>query len=116
MAHHVDIHDSAFARDPYATYAELRSKCPVMRSLLHGKFWLLARYDDVKQAALDWKTFTSSVVGVTAIPVITPRSEPQLPIELDPPLHSRYRALMAPVFSLARVQEFRPRIVALARD
>ena len=114
MPHHVDIHDPAFAQNPYATYAELRSQCPVMRSLLHGKFWLLSRYEDVKQAALDWKTFTSSVVGVTAIPVITPRSEPQLPIELDPPLHSRYRALMAPVFSPTRVQELRPRIVALA--
>jgi cytochrome P450 len=114
MPQPIDIHEAAFARDPYGVYAELRSKCPVMRSLLHGKFWLLSRYEDVKQAALDWKTFTSSVVGVTAIPVITPRSEPQLPIELDPPLHSRYRALMAPVFSPARVQDLRPRIVALA--
>jgi cytochrome P450 len=36
---------------------------------------------------------------VTAIPIITPRTEPMLPIELDPPLHSRYRALVQPVFS-----------------
>ena len=43
MSHHVNIHDAAFVRDPYGAYAELRSKCPVMRSLLHGKFWLLSR-------------------------------------------------------------------------
>lgn len=112
--HHVDIHDPAFAQDPFGAYSELRSKCPVMRSLLYGKFWLLSRYEDVKTAALDWKTYTSSVPGVTAIPVITPRIEPQLPIELDPPLHSRYRALMAPVFSSARIEQMRPRITALA--
>lgn len=112
--HHVDIHDPAFARDQFAAYSELRSKCPVMRSLLYGKFWLLSRYEDVKAAALDWRTYTSSVVGVTAIPVVTPRSEPQLPIELDPPRHSRYRALMAPVFSIARTDELRPRIAMLA--
>jgi cytochrome P450 len=113
---HFDIHDSKFARDPYPAYEELRAKCPVMRSLLYGRFWLLSRYEDVKAAALDWKTYTSSVVGVTAIPVITPRTEPQLPIELDPPLHSRYRALMAPVFSPARVDRMRPRIAALASE
>lgn len=113
-SHHVDIHDPAFARDPFDAYSELRSKCPVMRSLLYGKFWLLSRYEDVKAAALDWRTYTSSVAGVTAIPVVTPRTEPQLPIELDPPLHSRYRALMAPAFSPHRVEELRPRIVALA--
>lgn len=111
---HYDIHDPAFAQNPYPAYAELRSKCPVMRSLLHGKFWLLSRYDDVKAAALDWKTYTSSVVGVTAIPVITPRTEPQLPIEIDPPLHSRYRALMAPTFAPARIEQMRPRLIALA--
>ncbi len=111
---HHDIHDPRFAREPFGAYAELRAKCPVMRSLLYGRFWLLSRYDDVKAAALDWKTYTSSVVGVTAIPVITPRTEPQLPIEVDPPLHSRYRALMAPVFSAARVEELRPHLTALA--
>jgi cytochrome P450 len=82
---HFDIHDPAFVRDPDAAYGELRTKCPVMRSLLYGKFWLLSRYEDVKAAALNWKTYTSGVVGVTAIPVITPRTEPQLPIEIDPP-------------------------------
>lgn len=111
---HYDIHDPAFAQDPYPAYAELRTKCPVMRSLLYGKFWLLSRYEDVKAAALDWKTYTSSVVGVTAIPVITPRTEPQLPIEIDPPLHSRYRALMAPTFAPARIEQMRPRLTTLA--
>jgi cytochrome P450 len=99
----VDIHESSFVMDPFPVYSRLRDECPVMRSERYGGFWLLTRYEDVKRAALDWRTFTSSVVGVTAIPIITQRTEPQLPIELDPPLHSRYRALVNPVFSSARL-------------
>jgi cytochrome P450 len=113
---HFDIHDPAFVRDPDAAYGELRTKCPVTRSLLYGKFWLLSRYEDVEAAALDWKTYTSGVVGVTAIPVITPRTEPQLPIEIDPPLHSRYRALMAPAFARDRIEQMRPRLTAVAHE
>jgi len=110
----VDIHDLAFALDPYPTYDRLRRDCPAARSERYGGFWLLTRYEDVKKAATDWRTYTSSVVGVTAIPIITQRTAPQLPIELDPPLHSRYRALVNPVFSAARIEELRPRVRAIA--
>jgi len=87
-----------------------------MHSEDYGRLWLLSRYEDVRQAALDWQTYTSSVVGVTAIPVITPRTEPQLPIELDPPLHSRYRALVNPVFSAKRIEELRPVITGIVDE
>jgi len=110
----VDIHDTAFALDPFPTYDRLRRDCPAAHSERYGGFWLLTRYEDVKKAATDWRTYTSSVVGVTAIPIITQRTEPQLPIELDPPLHSRYRALVNPVFAAARIDELRPRVRAIA--
>ena len=112
----VDIHDRAFVADPFGAFERLRRECPVARSSKHGGFWLLTRYDDVRSAALDWRSFTSSVVGVTAIPVITPRSQPQLPIEIDPPQHSRYRALVNPVFAPQRVAAITPRIEALIRE
>jgi cytochrome P450 len=51
---------------------------------------------------------------VTAIPIITQRTEPMLPIELDPPLHSHYRALMSPVFSKARIVAMEPQVRAIA--
>lgn len=108
-----DIHDPAFVLEPYSTYELLRSECPVQHSKLHGGYWLVVRYADVRQAAIDWRTFTSSVVGVTAIPIITRRTEPMLPIEIDPPLHSRYRALVNPVFSPQRIEELRPRVAAI---
>src|SRR5829696_5751878 len=60
MPLHVDMHDPAFAREPYGTYAELRQKCPVMRSLLHGKFWLLSRTLEVNVFQSSAACFTSS--------------------------------------------------------
>jgi len=109
----IDIHEPSFVRDPYPAYDQLREKCPVMHSDLYEGFWLLTRYEDVKQAATNWRAYTSSVPGVTAIPMITQRTEPQLPIELDPPLHSRYRALVNPVFSIQRVETMRPKLQAI---
>lgn len=111
----LDIHAPEFAANPFPVYEQLREKCPVLHCEEYGGFWMLTRYEDVKQAVLDWRTFTSSVVGVTAIPVITQRTEPMLPIELDPPLHSRYRALVNPVFSPARIEALRPTIRDIAR-
>ena len=94
---------AAFVRDPFAAYDRLRRDCPLARSNKHGGFWLMTRYEDVRAAAINWRDYTSSVAGVTAIPVITPRTEPMLPIEIDPPRHSRYRALVNPVFAPERV-------------
>jgi cytochrome P450 len=112
----LDIHSRAFSDNPYPVYDQLRQGCPVLHSDLYGGFWLFTRYEDVKNAALDWRRYTSSVVGVTAIPIITPRTEPMLPIELDPPLHSRYRALVNPVFSADRVEKLREPIHALVEQ
>ena len=112
----IDIHDPEFTRDPYPTYAELREKCPVVHSDLYGSFWMLTRYLDVRTAALDWRTYTSSVPGVTAIPIITPRTKPMLPIELDPPQHSKYRALVQPVFSGERIETLRTAVREIAAE
>ncbi|HVA88264.1 MAG TPA: cytochrome P450 [Chloroflexota bacterium] len=116
MTEDLDIHAPAFALDPFSASRRLREECPVAHSTRHGGFWLLTRYEDVRRAATDWRTYTSSVVGVTAIPIITQRTEPQLPIELDPPLHSRYRSLVNPVFYPERIEELRPTITALATE
>jgi cytochrome P450 len=112
---HIDIHDPAFVQNPYPVYQQLREHCPIMHSDLYLGFWLLTNYDDVKKIALEWRSYTSSVPGRNAIPAIIRRTEPLLPIECDPPLHSRYRALVNPVFSSARIEQIRPRIEAIAR-
>jgi cytochrome P450 len=114
------LHDADFARDPYPTYRRLRDECPVLHSDEYfpqhgnGGFWLLTRYEDVHRAAMDHHNFTSSVAGVTAIPMVVQRDYRQLPIELDPPEHTRHRRLVSPVFRRRRIDDMRPGMEAAA--
>jgi len=80
-----DHHDPRFIEDPVAACSEMREQCPVLWSDRHGGYWFVTRYDDVRAASKDWERFTSSVPNVSAIPSSHPRTEPDLPIEIDPP-------------------------------
>ena len=112
-----DPHDPRFIEDPYPTWAELRERCPVVHSDRYmGGFWTLSRYEDVKAAVSDWRRFTSAVPGVTGIPMMIQRDEPLIPIEYDPPQHTRYRTLVSPLFRRDRVEELRPVVRAFADE
>src|SRR5690242_11073900 len=79
--------------DPYPTYAELRETCPVAHTDAHGGFWVVSRYRDVYTAEHDWQTF-SAADGV-AIPSLMEIGAPsQIPLESDPPEHTRYRSAL----------------------
>jgi cytochrome P450 len=109
-----DHHDPAFVADPYSVIDRIREEQPVLHSDRYGGFWLLTRYEDVTRAAMDYESFTSSVVGVTIIPPSQPRRYPQIPIELDPPEHTRYRGLVSALFSRTRIGDMRPELETLA--
>ncbi len=109
-----DHHDPGFVREPARVFGPIREERPLLHSDLYGGFWLLTRYDDVTAAAIDHESFTSAVAGTTLIPPTQPRSDPLLPIELDPPEHTRYRALVNPVFAKPRIDGLRPDLEALA--
>ena len=103
-----DQHDPAFIADPSSVFEPIRESQPLLHSDLYGGFWLLTRYEDVTAAALDCEAYTSAVPGTTLIPSTQPRTEPLLPLELDPPAHSDYRALVNPLFAKPRLDALRP--------
>jgi len=109
-----DHHDPRLVEDPESVFGPIREEHPLLHSDRYGGFWLLTRYDDVVAAALDCEAFTSAVPGTTLIPPTQPRTDPLLPIELDPPEHSLYRALVNPVFAKPRIDALRPDLEALA--
>ncbi len=109
-----DQHDPRFVKDPESVIGPIREQQPLLHSDRYGGFWLLTRYDDVTAAALDCEQLTSAVPGTTLIPSTQPRTEPLLPLELDPPDHTRYRALVNPLFAKPRIDEMRPGLEALA--
>jgi cytochrome P450 len=103
----LDPNSPEFIRDPYPTYRELRDRCPVAHSDQFGGFWMLSRYRDVREAARDPQLFSSSQ-GVTLPPVGNPM--PFLPIELDPPEHSKYRKTMQTWFSVRAIEKLEPTV------
>ena len=109
-----DQHDPEFIQDPERVFGPVREEQPLLHSDLYGGFWLLTRYDDVVAAALDCESYTSAVPGTTLIPSTQPRTDPLLPLELDPPEHSTYRALVNPLFARPRIDAMRPELEVLA--
>jgi len=64
---------------------------------------MILRHEDVRQAAKDWKKFSSDAPCRVPIPSEEDvRTMRQLPIETDPPDHTEYRELVEPFFRRAK--------------
>lgn len=111
-----DHNDPGFVADPYPAYARMRERCPVLHSERYGGYWVLTRYDDVRRGLLDWETFSSATPGTTSIPTSVRRTFNEIPLEVDPPEHTRYRAIVTPWFSKTAVERLEPQIRRIAAD
>ena len=75
---------------------------------------MILRHADVREAARDWRTFSSDAPFRVPIPSEEAvRSMRQLPIETNPPEHDDYRAIVEPFFQRAKRPEVIARIEAL---
>jgi cytochrome P450 PksS len=118
----VNIASSAFKANPYPFYARLRSEAPVYPvPLPDGRTaWLITRYDDVA-AALKYERFAKDQRNaltpgqVARQPWVPKMFEPlaRNMLDLDPPDHTRLRALVHKAFTPRLVERIRPRIEAL---
>jgi cytochrome P450 len=97
--------------DPYPIYRRLRDEAPVYHNERLG-FWALSRFQDVWDATLDWESFTS-IHGQTLEKVTMPLP---MMISMDPPQHTRVRALVAKAFTPRRVGEMEPIVRRLTRE
>ena len=74
-------------------------KCPFQGEMVP----MILRHADVREAAKDWKTFSSDAPFRVPIPSEEAvRSMRQLPIETNPPEHTEYRAIVEPFFQRAK--------------
>jgi cytochrome P450 len=75
---------------------------------------MILRHADVREAAKDWRRFSSDAPFRVPIPSEEDvRTMRQLPIETDPPEHTEYRALVEPIFHRAREPAVIARVEAL---
>ncbi|MEV5824712.1 cytochrome P450 [Spirillospora sp. NPDC052242] len=108
--------DFTIQDDPYPVYARLREESPVYRND-KDDFWALSRHEDVIAALKDANRF-SSVNGLRLEPAFWgPEAEKFFSfVAMDPPRHTRMRALVSRAFTARRVQELEPRIREIARE
>lgn len=85
--HHAD---PAVTIDPFTAFDRFRDERIFWTPELDG-FWVLTRYTDITAVFRDTETFSSRHTSIP--PAGWPR--PLMPVELDPPDHSKFRALLA---------------------
>lgn len=98
-----DPYTQAFADDPYPVYKRLRDEAPVFHQE-RLDFYAISRYQDVLDAHLNFKDF-SSAGGVT---IEKMDIVPPLLIFKDPPDHRWHKALITKVFSADRMMALEP--------
>jgi cytochrome P450 len=100
--------------DPYPTYAELRTHAPLYRNERLG-FWALSRHADVLAGFRDITRF-SNRNGVSLDPASShPRAHAMMSfLAMDPPRHTRMRALVSRGFTPRRIAGLESRIRELA--
>jgi cytochrome P450 len=121
----VDLAGPAFKSNPHPFYAELRSREPVCPIRLPDKqvVWLVTRYDDVARVLKDDRFAKDRTKALSAeqlakqpwVPAIF-RPLTRNMLDLDPPDHTRLRALVQKAFTTRVVEQIRDRIRELTEE
>jgi cytochrome P450 len=104
--------DDPNLRDPFR---DARRKDGVLRCPFQGEeLPMILRHADVREAAKDWKTYSSDAPFRVPIPSEEAvRTMRQLPIETNPPEHGEYRAIVEPFFQRAKQPDVIAKVEAL---
>ena len=96
-------------------FREVRNKERVLKCPFQGEMVpMILRHADVREAAKDWKTFSSDAPFRVPIPSEEEvRSMRQLPIETNPPEHKEYRVIVEPFFLRAKQPDVIAKVEAL---
>lgn len=120
----LDTRDPAFVQNPYEAYAWLHANSPAFYWEQFG-FWCFGGFDDVNRMLRDRTLGRQNPAGIpdsrgldqdrshlTAFDAIEANSM----LELEPPVHSRLRALVNRAFVSRQIERLRPRVEALANE
>jgi len=104
-----------FGHKPSDPFKAKREAAPVARYEFQGEqIPMILRHAEVRQAAKDWKTYSSDAPFRVPIPSEEEaRSMRQLPIETDPPVHGEYRAIAEPYFQRPKLPEMVTKVESL---
>jgi cytochrome P450 len=101
----IDLFSDEMRRNPFAAYEQLRSASPAFKVPPPFDAWMIFDFEGVKKALTDHEAFSSRVPA-----------PPHWFVFIDPPQHSKLRALVSRAFTPGMVSNLEPRIRTLARD
>jgi cytochrome P450 len=96
----------------YRWFEEMRTRQPVWLDKT-SECWHVFRYEDVNHVLTDYAHFSSMLTR--RIPAGAGLAAPNL-LRMDPPQHSKYRALIAPAFTPRALSHLSTRIAAITQD
>ncbi len=101
----VSLFSPSVADDPHPTYRRIRAECPVTRTAMgEHAVVIVSRYDDVIWALRHPEYFTSAGGSLNL------GEQPLIPLEFDPPQHTKYRRLLSPQFVPREIQQLEPEV------
>lgn len=115
----IDISSRHFIDDPYPAYQRLRasdSPCWVPHHARSGTsgIWLFSRYDDVAAILREKNNISKDVSRIVAEDNLT--AFDRMLLNMDPPQHTRLRAIVAPLFSAGQIRSFETKIRKIVQD
>ena len=121
----INIASPAFKANPFPFYARLRAEAPAYRTTLPTKeiAWLITRYDDVVTVLKDERFVKNTSNALTQEQAANQRWFRKLfkplkrnLLDLDPPDHTRLRALVYKAFTPRLIEQMRERIQKLTNE
>jgi cytochrome P450 len=118
------FHDAALRADPHARILELvQTAPPIFWTPREGGHWVFAGHEAVFEGSRDWESFTSESIPyaqlqamLAQLPPGAPHVPVPVPINVDPPMHGKYRLPLNGVFSPKAMNQLKDRIRALAQE
>lgn len=105
--------DAGASDDPAPAYARLRNECPVARTPgLSGDMsvWI-STYDDALWALKHPEVFSSAAEAIDI-----GQSHDLIPLQVDPPLHTKYRRFLAEWFNSRAISPLEPEVRKLVNE
>lgn len=112
--------DEEYRKDPQGRLSGLGDKHRVFytpkgrKSILEGGTWVFTRAADIRDVLQDFTTFKSS--GNRPFGKALGENWVLIPIDLDPPEHTRIRKFMNPIFSPRRIADLSDKVERRARE
>lgn len=105
--------DPGASDDPAPAYARLRSECPVARTPgLTGDMTVwISTYEDALWALKHPEVFSSAAEAVDI-----GQSHDLIPLQVDPPMHTRYRRFLAEWFNSRAIAPLEPEVRKLVNE